>query len=165
MIARRPLILMYKPPPAAADVVHDTRTMYGISPRYSVDRLHTTLLPLGDAAELGAMGITRWIDRAGAIRHRPFRVAYDRIVSNVLAGSDVMRGAVAFQKHLMREMGLCRPVRRYCFRPHITLVYDHPVARREEIDAISWQVEEFMLVESIRGEGRHVTLGRWPLIA
>lgn len=48
------------------------------------------------------------------------------------------------------------------FQPHVTLFYDRQ--RREPIDLpeLSWQVREFVLIESIDNR-EYVILGTWPL--
>lgn len=48
------------------------------------------------------------------------------------------------------------------FQPHVTLFYDRK--RREPIDVppLSWQVREFVLIESIDNR-EYVILGSWPL--
>ncbi len=158
------LYFMIKPPSEVAAVIaalpHADRRDPGL--------LHMTLLPLGDRPRHQPGFVDALIDAGDAVRHPPFRVVFDRLVGNghtlVLRGSEAIEGAVAFQPRLvetLRRHGLAIAAHR--FAPHVTI--DYRSDRRETIgvDPVSWLVEEFLLVESIVGEGRHVTLGRWRL--
>jgi RNA 2',3'-cyclic 3'-phosphodiesterase len=54
------------------------------------------------------------------------------------------------------------------FTPHVTLAYREPAdaTRRfiEPLDeAISWTVQDFVLVHSLLGRTRHIALARWAL--
>jgi 2'-5' RNA ligase len=48
--------------------------------------------------------------------------------------------------------------------PHLTLLRDEAQAPLSFVDPVKWTVGEFVLLDSVRGEGRHEVLGRWPLI-
>jgi 2'-5' RNA ligase len=45
----------------------------------------------------------------------------------------------------------------------MTLVYEPRVVERLNIRPISWTVRELVLIHSVLGQLRNVTLGRWPL--
>jgi 2'-5' RNA ligase len=47
--------------------------------------------------------------------------------------------------------------------PHMTLSYDRRIVAEEPIDPIRWEVRDFVLVHSVKGEGWHDQLGQWPL--
>jgi 2'-5' RNA ligase len=51
------------------------------------------------------------------------------------------------------------------FTPHVTLLYDAACVDETTVEPISWTAREFVLVNSLIGQGKHVTLGRWPLRA
>lgn len=130
-----------------------------------MDRLHITLARLGDATQIDAAEMTA-ISRSAATLARPaFRVNFDRIEHDALSGTQPMRGAIAFQRHLVQalyEHGVAFD-RGFRFRPHISLAYRRAVTSCRAIDAIGWRVDEFLLVESIHGKGRHLEHGRWRL--
>jgi len=42
-------------------------------------------------------------------------------------------------------------------------MYGDPVPGAQPMDPIGWKPSELVLVHSLLGRARHVTLGRWPL--
>lgn len=164
----RPLYFMVKPPPAVA--LHIAALSRGSRcPR--AELLHITLLPFGDRLALPPRLLRRLLQIASDLEAAPFRVVFDRIVQGngacALRGSEVMRGANAFQAKLastLAKHGLSiKP--RYRFVPHVTIDYRADDLSSEVIDPISWRVEEFQLVESVVGKGAHIEHGRWLLRA
>lgn len=164
-IKPHPLIFMVKPPLDVAQAIDDLRAELGAPTRYSVDRLHITLLLVGDTATRNPDDIACMIKLASAFASKAFRVSFDMVGGRVLLGSDVMRGAVDFQKGLAEALSPYAIASRSAFRPHISLHYDDEPQFNCAIDAISWRVDEFLLVESVPEERRHETLARFPLIA
>jgi 2'-5' RNA ligase len=63
---------------------------------------------------------------------------------------------------LMRQAGLGESVTSR-FTPHLTLLYDNRRVAKQMIEPIGWTACELLLVHSLLGRGRHVTLRRWPL--
>ena len=55
------------------------------------------------------------------------------------------------------------PTRRATFSPHLTLVYRSRPNFTVAMDAASWTVAEFLLIESLVGWTDHKVLGRWAL--
>jgi 2'-5' RNA ligase len=53
----------------------------------------------------------------------------------------------------------------YRFSPHLTLVYRKGEAFDWEVEPISWQADELLLVHSKVGLTQHIVCGRWPLAA
>ncbi|WP_375403788.1 2'-5' RNA ligase family protein [uncultured Sphingomonas sp.] len=157
----RPRYIMIKPPPGPA------REIGALSAR-PAELLHVTVRPLGDAALFDAGAEARLLRALDAFRAPPFRVVFDRLHGSgetlSLRGSRVMEGARRFERRLVETLTHRVGMPRYRFAPHLTLAYGHTVRRNEHIDAVSWLVEEYLLVESVYGEGRHVLLGRWPLV-
>lgn len=71
-----------------------------------------------------------------------------------------------FRHKLERAMRVAGFAASSSFKPHLTLAYDPtrcPVL--ESVSSISWTVDEFVLIQSVFGKGRHVVLARWPLTA
>jgi 2'-5' RNA ligase len=82
-----------------------------------------------------------------------------------LRGDDGIAGVYALHDEIHRalaEAGLVRP-RAHDFEPHLTLLRDRIAAPEEFIEPVSWRVQEFVLLDSVHGEGRHELLGRWTL--
>jgi 2'-5' RNA ligase len=49
------------------------------------------------------------------------------------------------------------------YTPHVTLAYGMPWIAARPVDAVSWNVREFVLMHSLLGRTRHIALARWPL--
>ena len=142
------------------------------------ERLHTSLNGLGGHRELPRGLIDSAIEAGGTIAARPFVrpfvVSFNRLGSwgrgdgpraLVLRGDDGMAGVYALHGAIHRalgEAGAVRP-RPRDFEPHLTLLRDRIAAPEEFIEPVSWRVQEFVLLDSIHGEGRHEVLGRWAL--
>ena len=157
--------VVVKPQPALARYI-------AAHPRATAKRgpelLHITIQPLGDRLEFQSELLSLILRIMAIVDAPPFRVVFDRIVDSgrtiALCGSEPTRGAQAFRAALIATLnrhGLSLPPHR--FTPHMTIAYQSDGLGNEDIDPISWRVEEFLLVESIIPEGRHELLGRWPL--
>jgi 2'-5' RNA ligase len=139
------------------------------------DHLHVTLHHLGDHAGVPQSMVARAATVAAALRVAPFEVEFDAVMSSVrgpqsgvalvLAGDKGLAGLTAFQRALAVAMikgGLGQWVDK-TFTPHMTLVYESRVIEKQPIRPIAWTVRELVLIHSVLGQMRHVTLGRWPL--
>jgi 2'-5' RNA ligase len=156
--------LMVKPPPVLTALI---TAMPGV--RVCADRLHITLARFGRLGEL-PIGMLPWLVRILAeIDAQPFRVVFDQIVGGkdtvLLAGSGRMVGTIQAQRLIVRALALKgvpvlgpRP-----FSPHLTIDYEPNGLGCGSILPISWQVREFLLIES--GGGSHRLHGRFPLRA
>lgn len=168
-----------RPPAAAAvhircvggDLVRSRRLVTKLLPP---ERLHVSLFAIGGFSGTCPPAV---IDAAKAVASNvsmaPFTVVFDRVASFaggsgmralVLTGDEGVAGLVRFQQVLslaMKKAGLgLRQKER--FTPHVTMMYaDHKCDFA--IEPISWTVDEFVLVDSLWGQSRHVQLGRWPL--
>jgi 2'-5' RNA ligase len=101
-----------------------------------------------------------------------FKVGFDRVLSFngspgvplVLGFSDDLPALMALRKSLGIELKRRVGQRtRPSFTPHLTFLFgDHRVPDLD-IELISWNVREFVLVRSVHGQSRHIQLGRWPL--
>ena len=138
------------------------------------ERFHVTLHHLGDYAGLPPHIIAMAGEAAAAVVTPPFEVAFDRAASFssaprnrpfVLRGGAGVAALTAFQQALgmaMGKVGLerwAKPV----YTPHVTLLYDGRSVAEQAIAPIRWTAHEFVLVQSLIGQSRHVPLARWPL--
>jgi 2'-5' RNA ligase len=115
------------------------------------------------------------IRRAAATIAMPrFRVGFDWVVSLrnrgnqplALCGDDGVSGLTALRDKLVAatiDIPGSVPATRREFTPHLTLLYDPREIREEPVEEIGWLVNEFVLIRSLFGQGRHIVLGRWPL--
>jgi len=150
---------------------HDLRV-----PRHQLDRLHVTLFHIGDWAGLPAATVATAIAAAAALRMAPFDVHFDEIMTfsgnpqrrplvlKAGTGNEALHG---FRETLGRELlkaGLGRCVTR-TFEPHVTLAYAPQGVAAEPVEPIVWRASEFVLIHSLLGQTRYITLGQWPLLA
>lgn len=168
------------PDAAARDDVVARRQSFaqrlGLQGRLSAsERLHVTLIHVGDFAERPEAEIDRFVRAAAAIDLPPVTIAFDRVSSFrgrpghrpcILLGHPTGTAAVcALQSRLHQALVRegWRPKGHEAFTPHLTLLYsDAPVAD-EGFGPVSWVANEFVLVDSLIGQGRYEVLARWPL--
>jgi len=134
--------------------------------------LHVTLCDLALRA-----GAEKTIDTAAkaaaAIAAAPFRIAFNRTARfgggqgdrpYVLIGDDGVTGAARFRQTLCFELRKADLGKwSVGFTPHLTLLYDKALPDDQDISPITWTAQEFVLLRSVVGQGRHDVLGRWPL--
>jgi len=164
MANAQPLYLMTKPPLERAREIDRRRRLLGLETRYGLERFHTTLLPLGDGRDISCEYLDLLHRALSSLCAEPFPIAFDKLNRNALVGTK-MRELRAFQRRLVRcliAFGI--PIPAYRFAPHLSLAYGATPDRRIAIPPINWLVEEYLLIRSIHGEGRHEVLDRWPLI-
>lgn len=141
------------------------------------ERLHITLEKLGQFWG----GIPRdTLDKALAAANyaafEPFDVALDRVeysggadgrgMARLTGHSGGLRGIRGLEQTMADAMlwaGFPESQIRTSFHPHITLNYRHEPFDRRAVAPLAWRVNQFMLVDSWYGLGRHDVLGCWPL--
>lgn len=139
----------------------------------ATERFHVTLHHLGDYAGLPRHIVAAAEQAAATVAMPPFEIAFDRVGSFDRPGNRplVMRGGhgvaalTAFQQTLgaaLKKAGLSHMVARD-YTPHLTLLYDERRVAEQSVETISWTAHEFVLVHSLLGRTRHVSLGRWSL--
>jgi 2'-5' RNA ligase len=165
---RRPLYVMIKPPIEIAQLIWRLPLT---SRSRGLELLHATMLPLGDRMAIDGATLASLMAALGGMAAASFRIVFDRIEASrdkiLLTGSEPIRGALRFQEKLYDVLGGAGlAVPRRTIRPHITLDYrwSGPPGSAP-VDPISWQVEEYVLIESVVGEARHIERGRWALRA
>lgn len=161
----RPLYVMIKPPqPVASSIWNLQQT----DKRRASGLLHMTVLPVGDAARLEVWMIRSLCAMLAGVVARPFGMRFDRISGSgrtrSLQGAD--RAAfMAFQgavRQALARHGLDLPP--FMIQPHVTIDYRSADRNRIMLDEpVCWTVDDFVLVESVHGESRHIEHGRWPL--
>lgn len=139
----------------------------------AAERLHVTLHWLRDHEALPERLVSLAASAAAQVQHGPFSVLFDRLGSIgdstgcavVLKSSDRLVALRAFQRELgaaMQKVGLEAFVRRR-FNPHMTLLYAAQAMEERVCASVRWDVEEFVLIDSLMGRSTHDVLGRWPL--
>lgn len=148
------------------------RALHGLRGRpIASERLHITLHFVGDFDVILA---ERAVEAVRSVRAGPFDIILDRVMSFpnrnqkcpfVLGSTAPSQELKNFRKELaaaLLQAGLRNDLRG--FTPHLTLLYDEQIVKEHFIEPIRWAVQEFVLVHSFVGRGRHETLGHWPLI-
>jgi 2'-5' RNA ligase len=135
----------------------------------AADRFHVSLIGFGGHAGLPRDVVAAAMQAAATIALPPFDVTFECAVSflgrprpRVLCGDNP--DLIAFRRALGRAVeraGLGRVKPQWA--PHVTLLYDERGVDENAIEPIAWTAREFVLLHSLRGEGRYVPLARWAL--
>jgi 2'-5' RNA ligase len=136
------------------------------------ERLHVSLNGLGARFRWPAHLVARLLEAGASVRMRPFVVAFDRIDSwrgrrrplVLLGGEGVIGVSMLYEAihNALTEVGIVRGPPPD-FNPHLTLLRDRRESPAGFIAPVVWRVREFVLIDSLYGQGRHVVLGRWRL--
>jgi 2'-5' RNA ligase len=131
---------------------------------------HWTVQPLGELFRIGC-GIPTLREALDEVEAEPFTLVFDR-VEGVEGGH-----ATLFSKNFPAtaralRLALCDALTQAGAeiaprksRPHVTLDYNYKgTGFRQKIDPIIWEVDRFILVESLIGRGQHVHHGEWQLV-
>lgn len=156
-------------------VARNVRTAENLAGRpLAHTRFHISLCSLGLADALSPGDLRTASVVAAALGAPAFPVCFDRLASFrvkkndqplVLLGHDGVADVIAFCRQLSdalkrRGLKVHSPAR---FTPHVTLLYDGRRVIERPVPQVSWPVTEFHLIRSLVGQGRYLTLGRWPL--
>jgi len=137
--------------------------------------LHVTLHEVRGSGPQYSL-ISKACQAAASLKFPAFDVTFDQAVNFdrntdkerqhpiVLCGSSGMEKLQEFYRVLAAKMartGL-RPSARG-FTPHITLLYSRDRVKEPFVEKLGWTAREFVLVQSLYGQTRHVVLARWAL--
>jgi 2'-5' RNA ligase len=159
-----------------AAVAKQLKAEHGLRGRpLALARFHVTLHFFGDHLGLPQALVDGLVSAASELRHDPFDVAFDHAMSFtgrprkrplvLRGGDDGLAALMGFRQalgHTIERRGLGRLVDAR-FTPHVTLLYDGQLLRAQPVEPITWRVREFVLVDSLIGQTRHVPLARWTL--
>jgi 2'-5' RNA ligase len=167
------------PPPDLRGVIHalaeEEKRAHGFAGTLiRPEHLHVTLFHLGDWRTLPQELIAQASAAAAGVMAPAFDVTFDKLASFrnrtgirpfVLTGpADSWRPLRAALGQALKGVGLGGAVHDLeDFIPHVTLLRDGKSAKNRKIDPIGWQVQDFVLVQSLLGKTTHIHLGRWPL--
>lgn len=132
------------------------------------DRLHLTLHHLGEFADQVPQSLLPSAQEAAAtVKTAPFDVIFDRIGGTrdrlLLRASDKLTALRDFRQALSTALVKAGLRRDIDFNPHVTLSYDSGDIPETLIQPIGWSVREFVLVESLLGQHKHIRHGVWPI--
>ena len=132
---------------------------------------HVTLYFIGTYSGFPSQVAERALAAAATVGAPAFDVVFDRAGSFRRKGGDrpfvLLGDESAGQKELHEALGAaleavgfaCHRTSRYT--PHVTLLYDKHAVDERGIEPVRWAVREFVLMDSLVGQGRHVALGRF----
>jgi 2'-5' RNA ligase len=139
--------------------------------------LHLTLLGLGAGDGLNERAVAAGLEIGAAIQRRAFEVVFEAAVSFghgpriplVLVCTPGSTAAVTGLRDLLGSTGEELGFGRFSaalYVPHLTVSYGPTAIPEAVLDKpLIWRPRELVLVHSHQGAGRHVALGRWPLLA
>jgi 2'-5' RNA ligase len=166
------------PPPAEAArisyLARQFRDAAGLRGKpVAADRLHLSLHCLGELPDLPEQLLSAACEAGDAVRVPQFEVAFDCAGSFggrdkrpfVLWSTDEIDVLALFHRALAKAMAQAGLSKRIAsqFTPHMTLLYDRRIAAQRSIEPVRFRVHEFVLVDSLIRQGRHVPIARWPL--
>lgn len=179
---RQVLFFAVRPDPAAleraARLATRLRHELGITGHaVAPERYHITLCAFGPRARLREAPEQAMARAAATLEAAPVEVRLDafghfrgrRNHPLILLGDErTARDLGALRERLavaLLRQGI--PVERQpAFLPHMTLFYqDGECPPRQSVEPVAWRAEEFLLIRSWQGLGRHDVLGRWALTA
>jgi 2'-5' RNA ligase len=173
-----PIFFAIQPPPSTAACI--SRLAWHLRDKHRLQGrplrpqcFHVSLQLAGYYGRMPAATLADFIKAASTIRMPPFRVSFDWVMSFgigerhalVLRGDEGVDGLVWLRDKLLAatmDIRGAAPSARN-FTPHLTLLYDEQKVREEPVEEIGWTVNEFVLIRSVYGEGRHIPLARWKL--
>ncbi len=176
--ARRPdhvLFFAAVPPPEIKDQLAQAWQTMGTGEPFRYNTLHLSIYSVAGADHLDPMLVQRARQAANGMRTAPFTLRLDRLATfQGSSGNLPLVMTMEGKSHKLNEIAAdlhsaCRKASLPGSRstkptPHVTLAYGHgfPEARLLTTP-ILWTIEEVMLIDSLQGQSRHVSLGRWPL--
>ena len=144
--------------------------LFDAEPAPITHRLHVTLFPLGSLADAPPGAVADSCAAAGSVDGAPFEVSFDRAINRrgtqiALTADRPCDALFSFQQKLcaaLRHVGM-RAVKGWTFDPHVTLRYRENILVDQPVPPISWRVDEFVLIESLKGRTIHNHRRRWSL--
>jgi 2'-5' RNA ligase len=135
-------------------------------------RLHLSLNFVGDFRGPPTRAVMeKAASLADKVSARAFVVTLNHVESwksdtLVLLGDEGVIGAELLHTAIHKALvtGSMAPRREPQIWPHMSLLRDKAPVPKTFVEPISWTAREFVLLDSVFGEGRHEILGRWPLI-
>ncbi len=140
------------------------------------EHLHITLHHVGDFPAFPAELVHRLLQAGQALHAQALPICLDAVLSFgrqnrrnnplVLLAGEPLEPLRAFHRSLgVHLQGAGVTGLRSKFTPHLTLLYDDALIELQAVEALRWTATEFLLIDSLIGQARHVVLGRWPLLA
>lgn len=140
------------------------------------EHLHITLHHVGDFPAFPAELVHRLLEAGQALYAPAVPICLDAVLSFgrpdrrnnplVLLAGEPLEPLRAFHRSLgvhLQAAGVTGLRSR--FTPHLTLLYDDAMIELQALEPLQWTATEFLLIDHLIGQTRHVVLGRWALQA
>ncbi|MFO1175572.1 MAG: 2'-5' RNA ligase family protein [Paracoccaceae bacterium] len=176
--ARRPAHILFfaaVPPPEIAAQMARAWQLFGTGEPLRHDTLHLSIHAVAGVDDLDPILVKRARQAPNSLRAAPFTLCFDRLATFngdpddyplVVATdkpSSKLKEVAAELRTACRAMGLTAS-QSATPTPHVTLAYGPGFPQPRLLDKpILWTIDEITLIDSLQGQGRHVTLGKWPL--
>lgn len=153
----------------------DLRQRHGLKGRPTpAQRLHLSLNFVGDFRGPPTRAVMeKAIGLADRVFAPPFQVTLNQVMSFgnretppvVLLGEEGVIGVQLLHTAIHKALiaGAMAPRREPEIQPHIALIWDKRELPKAFVEPIGWMAREFVMLDSVVGEGRHEVLGRWAL--
>lgn len=177
---RHGIMLFARPSAAVADDVTRRTRLFrerqGLAGRQMrSERLHITLCDFGEHdGEFPEALVARICAAMSSIDLPPVPVTFNRLES--FGGPNGARPIVLTSderltdlRRLQQKQGLAlaeaglKTAFRLVATPHMTVFYGPATIKPRAIAPVRWTVDEFVLIDSLRGETQHIEVARWPL--
>lgn len=148
---------------------------FGTSAPFRHDTLHLSLYGIAEMGDLDPILIQRASQAATRVRTAPFTLCFDRLMTfngqpenaPLVAATDGANNKpqeIAAELHAaLRTLGITASQSQK-INPHVTLAYGPGFSgERHLTKPIIWTISEITLIDSLQGQGRHLSLGQWPL--
>ena len=163
------------PPQGIIDQIAEAWRLTGTGGSLRRNTLHVTILAITGLNTLYPTLIDHARRAATTLRAVPFELCFDRLMTfgggmgkrPLVLRTDSQTDrvtALATELHnSLTETGLVLPRLRKV-TPHVTVAYGAGFTETRPLPApIRWTIRDITLIDSLQGQGRHVSLGTWPL--
>lgn len=171
----RTLFFAAIPPPEINSQMASAWQSFGTGAPFRQSVLHLSLYGIAELDDLDPMLVQRARQAAPHVRTAPFTLCFDRLMTfNGTPGNLPMVIAtdnasskpkeIAAELHVaLRALGITAS-QSPKVNPHVTLAYGSGLPKTRHLPKpILWTISEITLIDSLYGQGRHVSLGQWPL--
>jgi 2'-5' RNA ligase len=178
---RHGIMLFARPSAAVADDVTNRTRLFCQRRRLNgrqmlSERLHITLCDFGEHdGEFPEVLVAKICAAMSSIALPPVPVTFNRLQSfgrptgdrPIVLTSDErltdLRRLQQKQGLALIEVGLKKKAFRLVPTPHMTVFHGPRTIAPRKIAPVRWTLDEFVLIDSLRGETQHIVVARWPL--
>ncbi len=163
------------PPPEIKAQMARAWQSFGTGEDFRQDTLHLSIYGVASMDDRDPIVVQRAQTAAAVVRTAPFTLCFDRIMTFnggpddfplVIATDNTSKNTneIAADLHVACRAMALTASRSPQVNPHVTLAYGPGFpGERLLTKPILWTITEIMLIDSLYGKGRHISLGQWSL--